>query len=99
MKNIIDRHILYSKYAEERYISVINNETLIIKAHDIYTTTLGFGNRAGNSYKNIDFTGGPHLKVNATLRLKNKLFKVKSIFEKSAPYEWKCFMIKGEFIK
>ena len=99
MGNNTDRHIIYSKYAEERFVSIINDETLIIKAHDIYVTTLGFGNRAGNSYKNVDLTGGPHLKVNTTLRLKNKSFKVKSIFEKSAPHEWKWFMIKGEFIK
>jgi len=97
--NHSSKHVIYSKYADERYVNVINEETITIKAKDIYATTLGFGNSAGNSIKSIEFTGGPFIRVNSNIRLSSKLFKIKKILQNNESIEWKSFTIKGEFIR
>ena len=93
------KHTIYSKYAEERYVTIVNEETIIIKGHDLYLYTEGFGNTIRNNLKSVTFTGGPELHVNKTIKLKNKSFRIKSIFQKTdVPLEWKSFLIKGQFV-
>lgn len=92
------KHTIYSKYSDARQVLVVSDSIITIKASDQQVVCTGFGNSSSNSYQSIEFTGGPNLSVNGSIRVAGRTFRIASMRENEDSYSGcRSFTLNGRF--